>query len=48
MITSRESQHLDRKSLRKVTGSTADFGEIATAATSFGSATHVAPSSATM
>jgi hypothetical protein len=26
---SRESQHLDRKSLRKVTGSTADFGEFA-------------------
>ena len=25
----RESQHLDRKSLRKVTGSTADFGELA-------------------
>lgn len=27
--TSRESQHLDRKSIRKVTGSTADFGELA-------------------
>jgi len=26
---SRESQHLDRKSIRKVTGSTADFGELA-------------------
>jgi len=30
MTTSaRESQHLDRKSLREVTGSTADFGELA-------------------
>ena len=28
-ITSRESQHLDQKSLRKVTGPTADFGELA-------------------
>lgn len=28
-ITSRESHHLDRKSIRKVTGSTADFGELA-------------------
>ena len=27
--SSRESQHLDRKSIRKVTGSTADFGELA-------------------
>jgi ATP-dependent DNA helicase RecG len=27
--SSRESQHLDRKSLRKVTGSTADFNELA-------------------
>lgn len=27
--SSRESHHLDRKSLRKVTGSTADFGELA-------------------
>jgi ATP-dependent DNA helicase RecG len=29
MTTTRESQHLDRKSIRKVTGSTADFGELA-------------------
>ena len=29
MTTSRESQHLDRKSLRQVTGATADFGELA-------------------
>lgn len=29
VTTSPESQHLDRKSLRKVTGSTADFGELA-------------------
>lgn len=29
MTTSRESQHIDRKSIRKVTGSTADFGELA-------------------
>jgi len=29
MITPRESQHLDRKSLRKVTGSTADFAQLA-------------------
>ena len=28
-ITSRESQHLDQKSLRKVTGPTADFGQLA-------------------
>lgn len=28
-FSSRESQHLDRKSLRKVMGSTADFGELA-------------------
>jgi len=28
-ITSRESQHLDQKSLRKVTGPTADFGHLA-------------------
>jgi ATP-dependent DNA helicase RecG len=27
--TSHESQHLDRKSIRKVTGSTADYGELA-------------------
>jgi len=27
--STRESQHLDRKSIRKVTGSTADFGELA-------------------
>jgi predicted HTH transcriptional regulator len=26
---SRDSQHLDRKSLRKVTGPTTDFGELA-------------------
>ncbi len=29
MTAPRESQHFDRKSLRKVTGSTADFGELA-------------------
>lgn len=29
MTSARESQHLDRKSLRKITGSTADFGELA-------------------
>jgi len=29
MTTARESQHIDRKSVRKVTGSTADFGELA-------------------
>jgi ATP-dependent DNA helicase RecG len=28
-MTSRESQHLDRKSIRKVTGSTADFADLA-------------------
>lgn len=27
--SSRESQHLDRKSIRKVAGPTADFGELA-------------------
>lgn len=29
MTTSHESQHLDRKSLRLVTGTKADFGELA-------------------
>jgi len=29
MTTARESQHIDRKSVRKVTGSTADFGDLA-------------------
>jgi hypothetical protein len=29
MTASRESRNLDRKSIRKVTGSTANFGEIA-------------------
>jgi len=34
-IVSRESLHLDRKSLCKVTGSTADLGEVAQACVCF-------------
>lgn len=35
MTSACESHHLDRKSLRKVTGSTADFGELAQACVCF-------------
>jgi hypothetical protein len=46
MTTSRESHDLDRKSIRKVTGSTADFGELAQDCVCFANGTAARSSSA--